>query len=176
MFINPKTAIERGWIAGNINEKHIQPNAIDFTLDTLYKINATDTFIIAESAKLMRKSNQVVHEELVHSSFVEGTQGWWLQPNSVYDGTSEFVVDIPEGVAALLIVRSTLNRNGLFITSGLYDSGFKGHIGVAIHNRLGDAFLEKGVRIGQIIFVASENAGVYSGGYNHEKGTHWTEG
>jgi deoxycytidine triphosphate deaminase len=175
MFINPKTAIEKGWIKGNIQEKNIQPNAIDFTVDTLHGVNSSDPFILSETGKKMRKTNEMVAEELVHSSFAPGINGWWLQRDNLYDAMSDLIVDLPEGIAALLVARSTLTRNGLFVTSGLYDSGFKGHIGVVIHNRSGEAFLEKGVRIGQIIFVASENAGVYAGGYNHEQGTHWTE-
>ena len=42
---------------------------------------------------------------------------------------SDFFVTVPAGLAAFLIVRSTLNRNGIFITSGLYDQGFSNNIG-----------------------------------------------
>ena len=38
----------------------------------------------------------------------------------------ENIVSIEEGYAGFVITRSTLNRNGVFITSGLYDSGYHG--------------------------------------------------
>ena len=94
----------------------------------------------------------------------------------VVDGMSNIYVDLPEGVACQLIIRSTFNRNGIFLTSGLYDSGFKGHIGFAIHNRReNQAYIGQGTRIGQVIFVESNASGLYSGGWNHDKGTHYSE-
>lgn len=173
MFINPRIAIEKGWIKGEINDKHIQPNAIDFAVEELYKVDTNDDFIITENGKQMRRTVAMVEEELIHSKFGPET-GWWLAHQGLYDASSSFYVDLPEGVAAMLVVRSTLSRNGLTISSGLYDSGFQGAVACSIHNRLGSAFIGKGTRIGQIIFVASDSAGMYAGGYNHEQGTHWT--
>lgn len=97
---------------------------------------------------------------------------WHLSSKKVYDGMSDVYVNLPEGIAAQLIIRSTFNRNGIFLTSGLYDSGFKGHIGFAIHNNSGEAKIGFGTRIGQIIFVSSDSVGSYAGGWNHEEGTH----
>ena len=166
MFINPKIAIENGWITGIVNpEKQIQPNAIDFTLDKLFTINDFNTFIIDEDSKKMRGGVEV-------NSWQGRTteREYWTIEKGVYDGMSDIYVDVPDGVACMLIIRSTFNRNGIFLTSGLYDSGFKGHIGFAIHNRGGRAQIGVGTRFGQIIFVESENALQYAGGYNHEAG------
>ena len=38
MFINPKQAIENGWIR-NVKEDWIQPNAIDISADKLFQMN-----------------------------------------------------------------------------------------------------------------------------------------
>ena len=65
-----------------------------------------------------------------------------------------------------LIARSTLNRNGIFITSGLYDSGFENYIGGVMHVRCGPATIEKGARIAQFIFVEAETVRMYDGEYN----------
>jgi deoxycytidine triphosphate deaminase len=77
----------------------------------------------------------------------------------------------------MLVVRSTLNRNGLFITSGLYDSFFKGNAGFCLHNRSpGVARIAPHTRVGQIMFVKSEFSGVqYSGTYNTKQGQHWAD-
>lgn len=172
MFINPKIAIENNWITGITNpEIQVQPNAIDFTLDKVFIIKTSNDFIISEQGKQMRGTV----EHLPVPDRRTGIEFWHLHGESVFDGMSNVYVDIPEGVAALLIVRSTFNRNGIFITSGLYDSGFSGNLGFAIHNRSGAAKIGVGTRIGQIIFVKSENALMYAGGYNTEKGQHWSE-
>lgn len=172
MFINPKTAIENGWITNIADiEKSLQPNAIDFTLDRLLIISDHSDFVISEETKVMRNS-QELHPEL----FKKYNQNFWkLDAKKAYDGTSKIYINLPEGVAARLIVRSTLNRNGLFITSGLWDSGFKGHVACVIHNRSGRAFIAPGTRIGQIIFEKADSYSLYSGSYNHAQGTHWKE-
>lgn len=168
MFINPQTAIDNNWVRGIANPKdQIQPNAIDFTLDHLYAIQERNDFVLGEHAKQMRGS--------IEMSAVPARNGsgdfFHLLSRTSYDGLSDVYVDLPEGVSALLVVRSTLNRNGLYITSGLYDSGYKGHIGFVLHNNSGGAILQEGVRVGQVIFVASENAKMYEGSWNHEEGT-----
>ena len=170
MFINPKTAIEEGWVTGITNpEVQVQPNAIDFTLDHLFSID-DQPFIISEAGKTMRGGSPM------EISVVDSVEYWNLRGGRVYDGMSDIYVDLPEGVAAQLIIRSTLNRNGLFLTSGLYDSGYKGHLGFAIHNRANErALIAPGTRVGQVIFVSSDSAGMYAGGWNHEAGTHYSE-
>lgn len=173
MFINPQIAIDNGWITGIKDvEKQTQPNAIDFTLDHLFSINRNNTFMISEENKQMRGGSKI--EPLAGSPYKVCEPYWLIEENSVYDGMSDVYVTLPEGVAAMLIVRSTFNRNGMFITSGLYDSGFEGNIGFAIHNRAGRARIVTGTRIGQIIFVESSSAGLYAGQYNTEEGQHWS--
>lgn len=166
MFISPQTAIDNGWITGVTNNP--SPNAIDFTLDTVYTIDNDSTFFISNDEKKMRGGSELKTTKSNNQNL------WTLNANTVYDGMSSMYVNIPEGIAALLIVRSTLNRNGLFITSGLFDSLYEGHIGFALHNRSGPAVIEQGTRVGQIIFVESDNDGGYAGGYNHKLGTHAT--
>ena len=172
MFISPKTAIDEGWITGITNlEEQIQPNAIDFTLDRLFSINNDQIFIINETTKKMRGGKEI----LPHSESFDNNDYWSLEPNECYDGMSNCYVKIPKGVAALLIVRSTFNRNGIFITSGIFDSQFSGNIGFAIHNRSGKSLISPGTRIGQIVFIESDSVGGYKGQYNTERGQHYLE-
>jgi len=177
MFISPEVAIDKGWIKSKkpIQQKNIQPNAIDFTVDKLYTIDYLQPFFINEEDKRMRGGKEVQTYKQSDVTNNDGKDYWTLDAYTAYDFMSDFYVEIPDGVACQLIIRSTLNRNGLFLTSGLYDSGFKGHIAGAIHNRSGCAFIEPGTRVGQIIFIESVSAGMYAGGYNHEEGTHHSE-
>lgn len=180
MFINPKEAIEKGWIAGIRNPTlQIQPNAIDFTLDKLFDIDNNNMFIIStdpitgKEVKKMRGGEEI-HAVQDRATDIEFFHIRWNCPRT-FDAASDVYVELPEGVAAITVIRSTFNRNGIFMTSGLYDSGYKGHLGFALHCMSGQAKIEKGTRVGQIIFVKSENAGIYAGGYNHQQGTHYTE-
>lgn len=181
MFVNPRTAVDNGWVIyAEPNEeqdedfdwnKCIQPNALDFTLDKIFTIDNKAHFFISEEKKQMRGGRELD----IEYDALRQEQYWRLDANSVYDGMSKFYVTVPPGYAAYMIIRSTFNRNGIFITSGLYDSGFKGHLGFAIHNRSGNAFISPGTRVGQLVFVESDSVGVYAGGYNHEQGTHHSE-
>lgn len=179
MFINPKIAIEKGWIKfpnwmdENFRNKCIQPNAIDFTLDKVFTVSVNDDFVISETTKKMR-GNSILEPRVMTlmsgQQRFDGQPGWELC-DGLYDCLSDFYVDLPDGVAAMLVPRSTFVRNGLFWTSGLYDSGFKGHIGGILHNRAGVACIKPNTRVGQIIFIQSDSAGLYSGGWNHDAGT-----
>ena len=170
MFINPKIAIQKGWITGLTDPNNqVQPNAIDFTADKAFDI-ADKEFYVSETYKQMRGGEQVASIP----SFFESTSRnvWYIAGGQMLDFLSDVYVDLPEGVAAQLVIRSTLARNGLQLVSGLYDSGFKGHIGFLLHNRHKyEALIAEGTRVGQIIFVAASSAGLYSGGYNHNEGT-----
>lgn len=166
MFINPKVAIEKGWIKGIKDPaKQVQPNAIDFTLDKVFWQDQRPARV-SEVGKTMR---DLIEMPVSDAGF------WTLAEQRVFDGTSDVYVDVPEGVAAILYTRSTFARNGVFIMSGLYDTGYKGNIGFTIYTPGGAIDIAPGTRIGQIAFIAAQNAGAYAGGYNHEAGQHWTQ-
>lgn len=183
MFISPQTAIAEGWIkrtdGTEIAAEYIQPNAIDFTIDRVFDssmstipFKAVDSIVdgALKTIKQFPEFEELFTAEDSDPKF-DRVPMWNLSPGS-YDFLSDFYVEVPEGIAALLIVRSTFNRAGVFVTSGLYDSGFKGNIGAALHNNGNtNAYVGKGVRVGQIIFVKSESVGTYLGGYNIEAGS-----
>lgn len=184
MFISPQTAIEQGWIkrsdGAEIAPESIQPNAIDFTIDRVFAVDLSgkqfkvaDVVVdgVVKTVKQFPDFVELEGREDADPKF-DRVPMFNINGRRTYDFLSEFYVEVPEGVAALLIVRSTFNRGGLFVTSGLYDSGFKGNIGAALHNNGPfDAQVGKGTRVGQIIFVKSDSVGLYAGGYNAESGS-----
>jgi len=183
MFINPRVAIENGWVTYPhcdslqdwADKKFISPNAIDFPIDILYSIHETKPFFISESGKIMRGGKQLTPTDKHPLNDNYSDHVWILEPQTCYDGMSNMHVEVPEGVAAYLQVRSTFNRNGIFLVSGIYDSLFKGSIGFVVYNTSGHAYVVPGTRIGQLIFVESDNSGSYEGGYNTNPGQHWSE-
>lgn len=171
MFANPKDAIDNKWIIFPewVNpqdyDKFIQPNALDITLDRVFKHEDKDqAFILSEEHKVMKKQVEIQPE---HGYFSIDT---------LVDVMSDFYINVPQGMAAYLIGRSTLNRNGLFVTSGLYDQGFQNYIGFMLHNRGNTSFIAPHTRVAQVIFVKSDDAGImYNGEYNANIGKHWSE-
>jgi deoxycytidine triphosphate deaminase len=173
MFINPNEVIQNGWITGITDPStQLQPNAIDFTLDELLMVNDKERAYISNNKKLV-KMKQLLPINIINEN--KANAYWPLLGFRVYDGTSKMYVKVPAGYACVpMFTRSTLTRNGTYIMSGLYDSGYEGHIGFTIYTNGGEIDIEVGARIGQIGFVKAEHAHLYTGGYNHEQGTHYT--
>jgi deoxycytidine triphosphate deaminase len=173
MLISPNTAINNGWITWTDDvediTKYIQPNAIDFDCVRIGSLNTSEPAFLSENSKVMRGQLPL---PTTNSEYGEV---WHLKNGECYDFTSNFYVELPRGVAIELIIRSTLNRNGVFLTSGIFDSGFTGHIAGMLRVEGGDFLLAPNTRIGQAKFIQCEDSGVlYSGDYNHSKNTHWS--
>jgi deoxycytidine triphosphate deaminase len=162
MFINPKQAIDEGWLRG-IDPGDVQPNAVDIAVDGLYEVDKTKDFALLKESKSHRGVNEVHSQD----------DTWYLDPGHAYDFTSPSYVEVPKGVVGWLVTRSTLNRNGVFVLSGLYDSGFKGHLCGVLYNLVGATTMEVGSRVAQFIMARSDSVGVYSGGYNIKEGQVW---
>ena len=94
-------------------EENIQPNAVDLCIDRVWEIG-NDEFYIGIDKKQHRKDTKEI--------FPDSTGEWLLEEGKKYQFDTSHWVVIPEGFAGWLIPRSTLNRNGITITSGLYDS------------------------------------------------------
>lgn len=171
MFVNPKHAIEQGLIRGIRDEaKQVQPNAIDFDINQLFSPTTDRPFVLNGDDK----QHQKFAEQIAVDHLGQGLM-FTLAPGQYYDFSSSVHVKLPAGICALLIVRSTLNRNGIFLTSGLYDSGFEGTVAGTLHNRsCNPAFIAPNSMIGQLMLFRAEYSGVlYAGGYNTAVGEHW---
>ena len=152
----------------------IQPNAVDIRVLKVWKLKDTP-FLISDNQKIHREKEEVMptlttafrnfnkSESAVGSSAVG--EYFRLEPGT-YEFSTPHEVTIPDGKAGWIVPRSTLNRNGLFITSGLYDSGFHNFIGGIIHVRVGVAYIQTGSRIGQFILSDAETVSLYDGDYN----------
>ena len=157
MFINPKQAIEKGWIR-NVKERWIQPNEVDISADKLFKMNSRTLFRISENSKTHRERTEVPI-----------IKDYWTLDSGIYDFASNVYVEIPEGIVGWVVVRSSFNRNGVYLGSGLYDSGYKGPICGTLYVH-GSTGLKYGTPVGQFILAQSDSYGTYLGGYNVAEG------
>lgn len=139
----------------NVNEEDIQPNAVDLRLDKVFKIHNSLFELDAKNNKVHRGSTFIEPDE----------NGFWnLEPGS-YEVIMENIITVGEDEAGWVITRSTLNRNGCFITSGLYDSGYNGVMAGVLHVTCGPIKIQKGSRVGQYLSFKAESLKQYNGSY-----------
>ena len=142
----------------NVQEGDIQPNAVDLRIDKVFAINGA-AFTLSESEKRHRGSTEIV----------PSAEGWWtLQPGS-YEIVMDNIVVVGSDEAGWVITRSTLNRNGVFLTSGLYDSGYRGIMAACMHVNCGLFSVQRGTRVGQYLTFKAEALKSYDGSYGLSK-------
>lgn len=138
----------------NVTATDVQPNAVDLRVAKIYSIN-NDVFIIDEEQKKHRGS--IILEP--------DYDGYWTLMPGTYEIVMENIIEVGEDEAGWVITRSTLNRNGCFITSGLYDSGYHGVMAGALHVTKGPMRMKPGTRVGQFLLFKSETLKQYDGDY-----------
>lgn len=145
-------------ILTGVQQVDIQPNAVDLRIDKVFDIKR-QTFTIDEDKKLHRGSTALEPDN----------DGYWHLNEGTYEIVMENTITVGEGEAGWVITRSTLNRNGVFITSGLYDSGYSGVMAGAMHVTCGPMIIKKGTRVGQFLLFKSETLKLYDGDYGLNK-------
>jgi deoxycytidine triphosphate deaminase len=152
----------------NIQEGDCQPNAVDLRLDKVFRI-LPNVFELTNETKKHRGSEEVLPD----------VEGFFNLEIGSYEVVMANQITIGENEAGWVITRSTLNRNGVFITSGLYDSGYGidastgekvgGAMAGVLHVTIGPAKIKKDTRIGQFLMFNSESLYMYDGSYGNHK-------
>jgi deoxycytidine triphosphate deaminase len=155
MFIHPVNASTE---VTNIDETMIQPNTIDLRVDKVYRIGA-GAMHMDEDKKEHRKSIEQKVDENGNYVLTRGT---------CYEIQSNQHVDIAEGEIAILIGRSTFNRNGVLIISSIYDSGFKDYAGATLYNIGGETTLKPNTRFAHLVIAKAETLHKYDGDYGEK--------
>ena len=130
-----------------------QPNAIDLRLGKVFAIN-NSLFELSEEGKRHRGTTEITP-----------VLDWYYLEEGTYEVVMENLVTVGADEAGWVITRSTLNRNGVFITSGLYDSGYNGVMAGAMHVRGGPVRIQKGTRVAQFLLFKAEALTLYNGSY-----------
>jgi len=136
----------------------VQPNAVDLRLGKIFWI-ASNEFVIDEDHKQHRGS---VEKKVDDDGFYR------LEPGS-YEVIMENEITVGDGEAGFVITRSTLNRNGVFLTSGLYDTGYEGVMAGVMHVTTGPMKIKPGTRVGQYLSWEAEALSKYDGDYGRGK-------
>ncbi len=154
MFIHPVNASTE---VTNIDDTMIQPNTVDLRVDKVYRIGAGPMHI-DEEEKIHRKSIEIFPDE----------DGNFLLSPGCYEIQSNQQVEIAEGEIALVLGRSTFNRNGVLIISSIYDSGFKDYAGATVYNIGGEATDKPNTRFAHLIIAKAESLHKYDGDYGEK--------
>lgn len=142
----------------NVKDEDIQPNAVDLRVDKIYRMDQLRTFTIGE------ENGKEVKQHRGSLELYTDEEGYWFLSPGSYEIVMENIINVGPDEAGWVITRSTLNRNGLFITSGLYDSGYHGVMAGALHVKA-PARIKKGTRVGQFLLFRSQALKKYDGDY-----------
>lgn len=134
-----------------MNEKQIQPNGVDLTLDVVYSVKRDKT------------TSSVLFEE------EEGKRRYRLDTGYYLVGYKE-VIRIPSNAIGLVFQRSSLMRSGVVMFTSVWDSGYvgKGKSGMYVFEMDRAFEVVEGERIAQLIFVDAEKTELYKGQYQNE--------
>ena len=141
-----------------IQAKDVQPNAVDLRLGKVFKIK-DNVFTIDEEQKIHRGSEE----------FEPWADGYYYLTPGSYEVIMENEINVGSDEAGFVITRSTLNRNGCFLTSGLYDTGYNGVMAGVLHVGCGLMRIKPGTRIGQYLNWKAEALSSYDGDYGKGK-------
>lgn len=141
-----------------VQEGDVQPNAVDLRLARVYQISGS-LFEVSNEHKKHRGSQEITPDQ----------EGYYLLPPGSYEVVMENIINVGPNEAGWVITRSTLNRNGCYLTSGLYDSGYHGVMAGVLHVTIGPARIKQGTRIGQYLSFDSESLSSYNGDYGINK-------
>lgn len=162
MFLNPKQLIDDGSIKipddVDIN-KCLQQNGVDVTCDNVLASTLGSRVRIGIDDKQTLKRTEM--------PITTDKPYWRLARGYAYEFMSRFHVNIPKDTCGWLLGRSTFNRNGILIRSGLYDAGFCNYVGGTIYC-FEDIDIEKGTRIAQLVIAQGESAQLYDGQYQQK--------
>ena len=149
-----------------LQKDDFQPNGIDIRINKLYGLHSYDHAALLSEIRSIPTPYPV---EPYAQHKLWGRNVFELSPG-VWEFETELQVEVPDNFIGIIHQRSTLSRAGVLVTSGIYDSGYKGLIAGQIHTPR-QLYLERGVRIAQFILLPATSRGRYSGIYQNKTTT-----
>ena len=142
-----------------IESSAIQPNGVDLHIKQVNEIPG--------DSKPRLKEDDRIHAETINLDY--NPNGFYnLSAGKAYRVVYREVVRIPNTCVGLLLVRSSLQRNGVWLSTALWDSGYEGR-GSGTLFCFSNLQLHKDFAIGQLILMAADKPDtMYQGNYQHE--------
>lgn len=142
----------------NLKYGDVLPNSVALRLSKVFRLSAS-TFKIDEKEQVYRGSFEMKPDSLGYFNLAEGH----------YEVIMENSITVGENEAGLIITNTDLIRNGIFLTSSLYQSDYDGIVAAVMHVTCGPMRIGKGTRIGQYVSFSAETVYNYKGEYAEGK-------
>lgn len=132
----------------------VQPNSIDLRLKEVFEIGDGLELYADGSRNLPEYERIKLREDNMFNFLRLG----------LYQVEFEESIEMPAGVCGITLLRSTMFKSGASGESGLFDSGYKGGVGMTISTEK-LVRVEKGAPIAQMVFFEAEQGSLYNGYY-----------
>ncbi|MEZ0248977.1 MAG: dCTP deaminase, partial [Thermoproteus sp.] len=147
-----------------LRDDAIRENGVDLRIGREYAIYAYEGAAI-------RPCDLAEGEARRHFRVVRDAEEIVIPPRNFVLLTTEEYVKMPNDVAGLANLRSTLARYGLVIPPTVVDAGFEGNITIEVVNESPNAIvLKPGLRFLHLILVKTEGSAKYLGAYLGQRG------
>ena len=158
-ILNPEKVVNLGYIH-QVRAEDIQPNSIDLRVLDIYEIKGN---LVLFADKNNRRELPEYH--LIQPfPYGDGFKMYKLEPGKRYQVEFEALLDLPQDVCAITLVRSTMAKSGCTGENGLFDSGYKGACGMMIAVQA-ESYIEEYAPIAQMVFFGAESSKLYNGFY-----------
>lgn len=144
-----------GYVILNFSEENVRENGYDL------RICGSFYYEIVKGAELPKKKSEIVKHEFNDVAKLKPLHTY------LFESCEEF--NMPDDLAALLTLKSTMARNGFLAPPTVIDAGYRGKITVAI-TPVYESSLEKGMATHHVIFFKLDEKtekpynGKYQGG------------
>ena len=143
-----------------VDDEQVQPNGVDLTVETVFE--QRDPGRIGRDDKELGERQEIEVDEIG-----EHVPDTFYLPIGGYVVRYAETVEIPEDHVGFVYPRSTLLRNTCMLNTAVWDAGYEGK-GEGFLQVLRDIEIEKGARIGQIVFARADHEDTYDGDYQGE--------
>jgi len=145
----------------DVPEGAVQPAGVDLSVGEVYALEGTAVLRDNGYEKTERKSVETIQRDDGEYYHLEGTS---------YIVVYDEVIRIPEDHVGLVFPRSRLMRCGLDVRTAVWDPGYEGKGEGGLRVDVGEAYLEQGMRVCQLILLESEELDEgYDGTHQRER-------
>lgn len=156
MIIDPSTLIDK--VLRNYDPRNLQPNS--------YDLRVASAFQILGGITLFREKQRDGYDRILPKYREVPPQHGWihLQTGILYQLEMMEIVEIPDDICGMTIMRSSMAKSGASGEMGLYDSGYTGSCGMTVSVKHG-CHIEVGASVAQLIFMEAKTSKTYEGMY-----------
>lgn len=151
--------------------KVLQPNGIDLSVKSIRLIERHGLMVLGDSVPTQHLSGYELESlqgrHYYQDKEYKNADYFDLEAGCQYSVETGYALKLPQDMVAYIFTRSTLNRNGILVGSGLWDSGYNGPVGTTLYP-FNNLRLVLPCRVAQIVFLRAESAHLYSGVYNNK--------